>query len=74
MLIESAPDLEVGGSAADGAQAIDLVITTQPDVVLMDIRMPVMDGLQASRRILADDRCTDVRILILTTFDLDEYV
>ena len=74
MLIESAPDLEVVGSAADGAQAIDLVVATQPDVVLMDIRMPVMDGLQASRRILADDRCPDVRILILTTFDLDEYV
>lgn len=74
MLIDSAPDLEVVGSAADGAQAIDLVVATQPDVVLMDIRMPVMDGLEASRRILADDRCADVRILILTTFDLDEYV
>src|SRR6478752_4608737 len=74
MLIDSAPDLEVVGSAADGAEAIDLVVRTQPDVVLMDIRMPVMDGLQASRRILADQRCTDVRILILTTFDLDQYV
>ena len=74
MLLESAPDLEVVGSAADGAEAIDLVVRTQPDVVLMDIRMPVMDGLEASRRILADERCVDVRILILTTFDLDEYV
>lgn len=74
MLLESAPDLEVVGAAADGAEAVDLVVRTQPDVVLMDIRMPVMDGLEASRRILADERCADVRILILTTFDLDEYV
>ncbi|HZA32600.1 MAG TPA: response regulator transcription factor [Propionibacteriaceae bacterium] len=74
MVLESAPDLEVVGSAANGAEAIDLVERTQPDVVLMDIRMPVMDGLEASRRILADERCADVRILILTTFDLDEYV
>jgi len=74
MLLESAPDLEVVGTAADGAEAIDLVVRTQQDVVLMDIRMPVMDGLEASRRILADERCVDVRILILTTFDLDEYV
>jgi DNA-binding NarL/FixJ family response regulator len=74
MLLDSAPDLEVVGTAANGAQAIDLVVRTQPDVVLMDIRMPVMDGLEASRRILADQRCADVRILILTTFDVDEYV
>ena len=74
MLLDSAPDLDVVGSAADGAAAIDLVVRTQPDVVLMDIRMPVMDGLDATRRILTDDRCTNVRVLILTTFDLDEYV
>jgi DNA-binding NarL/FixJ family response regulator len=74
VLLESAPDLEVVGDAADGAQAYDLVVRTQPDVVLMDIRMPVMDGLEATRRILADERCTNVRILILTTFDVDEYV
>ena len=74
MLLDSAPDLDVVGSAADGAAAIDLVVRTRPDVVLMDVRMPVMDGLEATRRILSDDRCADVRVLILTTFDLDEYV
>jgi len=74
VLLESAPDLEVVGSAADGSAAVDLVLQTRPDVVLMDIRMPVMGGLEATRRILGDERCAGVRVLILTTFDLDEYV
>jgi DNA-binding NarL/FixJ family response regulator len=73
LLVDSAPDLEVVGEAADGAEAVDLVRRQHPDVVLMDIRMPVMDGLEATRRIGGLGE-TGARILILTTFDLDEYV
>ena len=71
VLVESADDLEVVGLAADGAEAVDLAARTRPDVVLMDIRMPVMDGLQATAEVL---RAPGVRVLMLTTFDLDEYV
>jgi DNA-binding NarL/FixJ family response regulator len=74
VLVESAPDLQVVAEACDGAQAVEQVAQTRPDVVLMDIRMPTMDGLEATRRILADDGQTPPRVLILTTFDLDEYV
>jgi len=74
VLVESAPDLEVVGEAGDGAEAVELARQRLPDVALMDIRMPRMDGLEATRRIVALDRTEAVRVLVLTTFDLDEYV
>jgi DNA-binding NarL/FixJ family response regulator len=74
VLVESAPDLEVVGEAGDGVEAVELAGQQLPDVVLMDIRMPRMDGLEATRRIVALDRAEGVRVLVLTTFDLDEYV
>ena len=73
VLVDSAPDLQVVGEASDGVQAVELALAERPDVVLMDIRMPSMDGLEATRRILAADN-HQVRVLVLTTFDLDEYV
>jgi DNA-binding NarL/FixJ family response regulator len=74
VLIESADDIEVVGEASDGEEAVAVVARERPDVVLMDIRMPNVDGLEATRRIRALDDAEGVRILILTTFDLDEYV
>jgi DNA-binding NarL/FixJ family response regulator len=74
LLIDSDPGFEVVGEAADGAEAVALAAETRPDVVLMDIRMPNVDGIEATRRIAADERTADVRVLVLTTFDLDEYV
>ena len=71
-LLNEEPDIEVVGEAADGEQAVAAVRRFRPDVALMDIRMPNVDGLEATRRIAADGLAT--RILILTTFDLDEYV
>jgi DNA-binding NarL/FixJ family response regulator len=72
LLIDSEPDLAVLGEAADGAEAVAVTRRTSPDVVLMDIRMPVMDGIAATRQIAADAGLS--RVLVLTTFDLDEYV
>ena len=72
VLVDSAPDLCVVGEAADGAEAVALVRELEPDVALMDIRMPVMDGLEATAAIAALGGTT--RVLVLTTFDLDEYV
>jgi len=69
MIVESQPDIQVAGEAGDGNEAIDLVRRVRPDVVLMDIRMPNVDGIQATREVAAT-----TRVVILTTFELDEYV
>ena len=73
-LLEDEDDIEVVGEAGDGAQALELARSLRPDVVLMDIRMPVLDGLAATHRIAADQALAGVRVLVLTTFELDEYV
>ncbi|MFB7373506.1 response regulator [Streptomyces sp. NPDC056222] len=74
VLVDSEPDMEVVAEAADGAQAVALARTTGADVVLMDIRMPGTDGLAATRMITADPELSAVRIVMLTTFEVDEYV
>jgi DNA-binding NarL/FixJ family response regulator len=74
VLIDSAPDLQVVGQAADGAEAVELATRERPDVILMDVRMPVMDGVEATRQIVALGVEPAIRVLMLTTFDLDEYV
>ncbi|WP_418956644.1 response regulator [Streptomyces tritici] len=74
VLVDSEPDMEVVGEAADGAQAVELARAERPDVVLMDIRMPGTDGLAATRLITADPELSPVRIVMLTTFEVDEYV
>jgi DNA-binding NarL/FixJ family response regulator len=73
-LIEVEPDLALVGEAGDGAAALDLIRATKPDVALMDVRMPGIDGLEALRRIMADPELSSCRVVILTTFELDEYV
>jgi DNA-binding NarL/FixJ family response regulator len=73
-LVDFAPDLEVVSEAADGRDAVRLARETNPDIVLMDIRMPGMDGLAATREITADEALAGVKVLVLTTFEIDEYV
>ena len=74
VLLETAGEFEVVGEAANGEQAVALTAARRPEVVLMDIRMPVLDGLEATRRIVSDPKLGQVRVLILTTFESDEYV
>ncbi|MFF8789656.1 response regulator [Streptomyces sp. NPDC015125] len=74
VLVDSEPDMEVVAEASDGAQAYELTRAKRPDVVLMDIRMPGVDGLAATRMISEDPELTNVRVVILTTFEVDDYV
>ncbi|MGW3347182.1 response regulator [Nonomuraea rubra] len=73
-LLSGAPDMTVVGQARQGEEAVRLVRATRPDLVLMDVRMPVLDGIEATRLIRADPGLPDTRVVILTTFGLDEYV
>ncbi|KKK04832.1 response regulator transcription factor [Micromonospora sp. HK10] len=74
LLVDSTPDFTTVGEAGTGAEAVALTAEHRPDVVLMDVRMPEMDGIEATRRICADPATAGTRVIILTTFDLDEYV
>ncbi|MGA4898140.1 response regulator [Streptomyces griseoincarnatus] len=73
-LLDAQPDIGVAGEAADGEEALRLISEVRPDVVLMDIRMPGLDGLAATRRVTGDPDLADVKVVMLTTFELDEYV
>jgi DNA-binding NarL/FixJ family response regulator len=74
VLLAGEPGIDVVGEAGNGAEAVALAASARPDVILMDVRMPIMDGLEATRRITADGSLAGTRVVILTTFDLDEYV
>jgi DNA-binding NarL/FixJ family response regulator len=74
LILEIEPDLEVVGEAADGAAAIEACRELRPDVVLMDVRMPGVDGIAATAQITTDEQCAGTRVVMLTTFDMDEYV
>jgi DNA-binding NarL/FixJ family response regulator len=73
-LLRATDDFTVVGEAADGREAVDLAVRAHPDVFLMDVRMPGVDGLEATRRITADEACASTRVLVLTTYELDDYV
>ena len=74
MILDAEPDIDVVGEATNGREAVAMARELGPDVVLMDIRMPELDGIEATRRVVQRDRETSTRVLMLTTFDLDEYV
>jgi DNA-binding NarL/FixJ family response regulator len=73
-LLDNSDDIEVVGEAGNGAEAVHVVRSTRPDVVLMDVQMPVMDGLEATRVLLGDPSLANTRVVVLTTFELDDYV
>ena len=73
-LLSASPEIEVVGEAGQGEEGVRLAVEERPDVVLMDVRMPVLDGIDATRLIMSDPRCAGVRVIVLTTFALDEYV